>query len=131
MTAPRLIAPLFAAALLSACVTTTPGPARPGAATGPGQRPAANAHTQRPVAGAEAVMGRDQPALVRLFGQPRLNVREGAGQKLQFTNDRCVLDTYLYARTAGATPVVTHVDARAPDGSDVDRAACIAALQRR
>lgn len=80
--------------------------------------------------GLEAVMGKDANALTRLFGQPRLDVVEAYGRKLQFTGKACVLDAYLYPDNRGAE-VVTHVDARRADGAEVDRAACVDALGRR
>ena len=81
--------------------------------------------------GLQAVMGRDARALVSAFGNPDLDVREGRGRKLQFVGPACVLDAYLYAPRTGAEPVVTHIDARLPDGRDMDRASCVAALGRR
>ncbi len=66
-----------------------------------------------------------------MFGPPDLDVREGAARKLQFLGPACVLDVYLYPPRAGAEPVVTHVDARLPDGRDMDRSSCVAALSRR
>ena len=44
---------------------------------------------------------------------------------------RCVLDAYLYSPGKGKEPVVTHVDARTPAGTDVDHASCAATLQQR
>lgn len=88
-------------------------------------RPAAN----QP--GLEGVIGQNARALTALFGQPGQDVREFNARKLQFASGACVLDTYLYARRKGQEPVVTHVDARLPDGRDTDRAACVAALSRR
>lgn len=79
--------------------------------------------------GLEAVMGKDANALTRLFGQPRLDVVEAYGRKLQFTGKACVLDAYLYPDNKG-NEVVTHVDARRGDGAEVDRAACVDALGR-
>jgi hypothetical protein len=64
-----------------------------------------------------------------LFGKADLDVREGAARKLQFASPACVLDTYLYPPAAGGEPIVTHIDARLPDGRDFDRASCVAALQ--
>ena len=126
-----------AALMLSACGGSTTG--RQGPVTA-GRLPAANAHRGGALPAPAAVtgggnagelLGRDAPTLTRMFGAPRLDVQEGAAHKLQFSGERCVLDAYLYAPRAGAAAVVTHVDARALDGSDVDRAACITALQRR
>lgn len=100
-----------------------------------GQRPAANPHRGGSLPsereGAEPVIGRDARDLQRLFGDPRLDIHEGAAHKLQFANDRCILDAYLYAPREGAEAVVTHVDTRAPDGEVTDRAECVRALRTR
>lgn len=81
--------------------------------------------------GLEGVIRRDAASLVRLFGDPRLDVREGDMRKLQFAGQACVLDLFLYPLTPKAEPVATHVEARrASDGQEVDRAACVAALKR-
>ena len=76
-------------------------------------------------------MGRNARALVALLGDPGLDVREGPARKLQFLGPACVLDAYLYPPRGGGEPVVTHVDARMPDGRDIDRASCVAALSLR
>lgn len=80
--------------------------------------------------GLGAVLGKTAGQLVGLFGQPNAEVREGPGRKLQFAGAICVLDAYLYPR-GQAQPVVTYVDARETDGSPIDKASCVAALQRR
>ena len=59
------------------------------------------------------------------------HVRQANGRKLQFGSGVCVLDAYLYARRNGQEPVVTYVDARQLDGSDIDRASCVASFGRR
>lgn len=82
-------------------------------------------------AGLDRVMGRDARALEELFGDPDQDVRDQGARKLQFASSACVLDAYLYAKTAGHEPVVTWIDARLPTGGDFDRASCIAALSRR
>ena len=69
--------------------------------------------------------------LAAQFGKADLDVREGSARKLQFVGPACVLDTYLYPPAVGGEPIVTHVDARLPDGRDMDRASCVAALSRR
>jgi hypothetical protein len=81
--------------------------------------------------GLESVMGRDADALQAQFGSPDLDVREGSARKLQFSGAACVLDAYLYPPARGREPVVTYVDARLPDGRDIDRASCVAALSAR
>jgi hypothetical protein len=83
------------------------------------------------VRGLEAVLGKDSATLKRLFGEPRLDVVEVNGHKLQFAGTACVLDAYLYPEGSGGREVVTYVDARRSDGAEVDRAACVNALQRR
>jgi hypothetical protein len=101
------------------------------AASQAAQRPAP-APVARPVSytttGLESVIGRNARLLEAQFGKPVLDVREGPARKLQFAAPGCVLDAYLYPRAAGSEPIVTHVDARLPDGRDLDRASCVAAL---
>ena len=78
------------------------------------------------------VLGMTGPELIRMFGSPALQVREGPGHKMQFRGLACVLDAYLYAPAQGTgTPRVTHVDARLPSGADASQPSCIAALQQR
>ena len=81
--------------------------------------------------GLEEVIEHDTASLVRRFGDPRLEVREGDMRKLQFAGQACVLDVFLYPLHEGQEPVATHVEARrASDGQEVDRASCVAALRR-
>lgn len=103
-----------------------------GCASTPAERPAP-APAQVPIsrAGLESVIGASASALTNAFGAPDLDVREGTAQKLQFSSSVCVLDTYLYPRSSGSAPVVTHIDARFPDGRDMDRASCVAALKAK
>jgi hypothetical protein len=95
-------------------------------------RPTPAAQQPKPVSyttvGLENVIGRNARFLETQFGKPELDVREGTARKLQFAAPACVLDAYLYPRAAGSEPIVTHVDARLPDGRDLDRASCVAAL---
>jgi hypothetical protein len=98
------------------------------------QRPSAAATAAAPrytPVGLEGVLGRTAAVLQAEFGQPELDVREGTARKLQFASQICVLDTYLYPPKAGGPAIVTHIDARTPDGRDIDRASCVAALQQR
>jgi hypothetical protein len=110
-----------------------------GCATAPAPRPAAipertaAAFPAKPAIdkrGLEAVMGKEIGTLKRLFGEPRLDVIEVYGRKLQFVGKACVLDAFLYPDGKGGAEIVTHVDARRSDGAAVDRAACVDALQR-
>lgn len=77
------------------------------------------------------IIGLTAEQLVERFGNPALQIREGNSWKLQFRNDRCVLDAYLYPSTAGAPYRVTYVDARTPSLGNYDETACIASLQVR
>jgi hypothetical protein len=115
---------LGAALLLGGCASTKVEP------PAPAPRPVAQPITVN-ASGLAAVMGRNARALEALFGKPDLDVREGTARKLQFIGPVCVLDTYLYPPRAGGDPIVTHMDARLPDGRDMDRSSCIAALSRR
>ncbi|MET3827673.1 hypothetical protein ABIC16_003366 [Sphingomonas sp. PvP055] len=74
------------------------------------------------------VVGATAANLTRMFGTPIADVREGTARKLQFSNATCVLDTYLYPK-GKAEPVVTYLDTRQTDGSPIDRASCVGALQ--
>lgn len=115
---PRPIAPARASASVPA---TDPAPPRAGFVPPIVMR----------AAGLESVIGQGAAALTRLFGPPRLTVPEGDAVKLQWTGERCVLDVYLYPMRPGGETVATHVEARrASDAADVDRAGCVAALQR-
>ena len=114
----------FALLLLLAGCAATPAP-RPSAAAAPRVRPVISA------AGLQAVMGRTAAMLAAQFGKADLDVREGSARKLQFVGPACVLDTYLYPPAGGGEPIVTHVDARLPDGREMDRASCVASLSRR
>lgn len=84
-----------------------------------------------PLTGLERVIGKDARSLILLFGTPDQDVREEKARKLQFASAVCVLDAYLYPPATGREPIVTYLDARLPNGDDVDRASCVAALSRR
>ena len=117
----RHILVLAATVSLAACATTpTPVPvATP-------SKPV----TARPQGG--DLIGLTAGELGARFGQPRLQIREGDGTKLQFATKSCILDAYLYPPVGGKGLVrVAHVDARTPDGRDTDRARCMAAIEQR
>jgi len=119
-----VLAMLAGAVLIAGCVPRTA--TSPAVGTAPPPPEPVYSRT-----GLEAVMGQSARSLVSLFGEPDLDVREGSARKLQFLGPACVLDAYLYPPRGGAEPVVTHVDARQPDGRDMDRSSCVAALSRR
>lgn len=121
MIGPRIGLAVLLSLPLAACGGTIVPPAGPAA---PPAGPPASAFTKQ-----GPLLGSDARALTKMFGTPRLDIRETSVRKLQFANGRCVLDAYLYAPSRGKEPVVTHVDARTPAGADVDPAACATALQ--
>jgi hypothetical protein len=84
-----------------------------------------------PTTGLESVLGSNARTLLARFGDADLDLVEGTARKLQFITPACVLDLYLYPPRSGAEPIVTHVDARLPDGREMDRASCLAALSAR
>lgn len=125
---------ICSAALLSACGGAVPERQRPLGTPVPIDRPAAATPAPRPTLsakGLESVMGKDMGTLVRMFGQPRLDVIEVQGRKLQFSGRACILDAYLYPDGKNGAEIVTHVDARRSDGAEVDRAQCVNALMAR
>ena len=113
---------LVLALLLAGCAS--------GGAEPPAARPVAGAPRYSPL-GLETVIGRTALFLEAQFGRAQLDVREEPARKLQFSGPACVLDAYLYPPRSGGEPIVTHVDARLPDGRDIDRASCVAALQQQ
>lgn len=112
---------LAAVLTLSACATTPPPKPRAVPSVSVPMRPT----------GLERVLGQDAKALTALFGTPDQDVKEDGARRLQYAGPFCILDTYLYPARAGAEPVVSYMDARQPDGKDIDRASCVAALVRR
>ena len=119
--------PMAAMTLLcAACATVPATPAAPPVGI-PGIGDANAIGDKR---GLEGVLGSDAQTLKRLFGEPRLDVVEPVGHKLQFIGAPCILDAYLYPDKSGRE-TVTHIDARRRDGAAVDRAACVAALQAK
>lgn len=111
---------------LSGCGSVIPPPATPSfiPATPP---PQGQLRSQSTI----PVMGADAKALVRLFGEPRLDIRDPAARKLQFSDGRCVLDAYLYATRARREPVVTFAEARSADGTAMDWALCASELRQQ
>ncbi|MDQ2877999.1 MAG: hypothetical protein M3R41_02830 [Pseudomonadota bacterium] len=103
------------------------GCAGDGAAPRTGHRPAAYVPLPSQ-AGLGKVIGDNAGSLMAMFGQPQADVREGDARKLQFGNATCVLDAYLYPKGSGE-PIVDYVDARQANGSPIDRASCVGALQ--
>ena len=79
--------------------------------------------------GLQTVLGQSAEALVAAFGTPALDSREATARRLQFRSGICVLDAYLYPPATGGGAVVTYLDTRLPDGRDIDRASCVAALK--
>lgn len=75
------------------------------------------------------LVGMDARALQRQFGKPRLDIRDPTARKLQFANDRCILDAYLYAPAENREPVVTYFEARTPAGVAADGNACAKILK--
>lgn len=74
------------------------------------------------------LLGATAGELIQAFGQPALQVREGAGLKLQWRGRACVMDAYLYLQ--GTAERVSHVDTRLANGNDTDRDQCVASLSR-
>ena len=106
---------LAAVTLLAACARA-PRPA-PEPAPAPVHRPSG------------VLIGLTASELGQRFGQPGLQVREGAGTKLQWSKNGCVLDAYLYPPETGrGVERVTFADARRPSGADISVEACLAFL---
>ena len=110
----RHLVPAAAFLFLAACATTPQAP-EPGPVAPPSPQSRSD------------LLGLTAGELVQRFGNPALQIREGAGLKLQFRRRGCVLDAYLYA--SGGVERVSHVDTRYPTGADMNQQSCVAALQ--
>jgi hypothetical protein len=115
----RRILLLAAFALIAACARAprptpeTPGPAGP----------------MKPHSG--ILIGLTAAELGQRFGQPGFQVREGAGTKLQWSENGCVLDAYLYPPESGrGAERVTHVDTRSRSGADLALETCLNLIAR-
>lgn len=123
--ATRGLLTLVSAAILSGCAAqsaSSPSVAAPAAPIAKPQKLSTR--------GLESVLGLTASQLRQTFGKPRLDVSEANGRKLQFSGKACILDVYLYAPEGQKVAQATHVDARRSNGAEVDRAACVKALQR-
>ena len=108
------------ALLLSACATRPQEPK-----TVPAPSP-----VSQPQPPSNRLIGMTPSELVGQLGNPVLQIREGTSVKLQFRNEVCVLDAYLYPSGTGSGALrVTHVDTRAPSGADYSQAACVFSLR--
>lgn len=111
-------AALLPALFLAGCGGSTAIVSRPTTGFTPATRP-----------GSGELIGVDARGLQRQFGKPRLDIRDPTARKLQFANERCVLDAYLYPPGTNKEPVVTYVEARSPTGTAVDSTACAKTLR--
>ncbi|MEO8176560.1 MAG: hypothetical protein ABI626_07860 [Sphingomicrobium sp.] len=112
---------LSVGALFTASCATTPAPTPP--------PPPAVIVPPAPTVRGELI-GLTAGELVQRLGTPALQVREGAGLKLQFRGSNCIIDAYLYTPASGlGVERVTHVDARLHSGADTDQRGCVAALE--
>ncbi|MDF7773743.1 hypothetical protein P1X14_00660 [Sphingomonas sp. AOB5] len=122
----RAFAVTLSALTLAACGGTTAEIARPARAA---PIPVPVTPTAM-AAGLDRVHGQPATRLIATFGKPQIDLTEGAGRKLQFAGPICVLDAYLYPKGRGEA-LVTHIDTRQRDGSPIDQASCVAALQKQ
>jgi len=99
---------------------------RPEAAPAPASTPVTPSQAEH-----RSINGMTAHELIELFGRPRLQIVEGEGTKLQFAGSNCVLDVYLYPPPGGGTPRATLIEARNPEGNDVNAQSCAAAIQQR
>ncbi len=76
------------------------------------------------------LIGQTAAGLAGLFGPARQEAYELDARRMQWSNGRCVLDAYLYAK-GRSDRRVTYVDARDLDGAPLDADACADTLRAR
>ncbi len=118
--------------------TSLPAPRSASGSTGakptlPAPRQPGTISFERRVSGGVAgdMLGRTEKSLRAQYGDPRLDISEGDGRKLQYVTKKCVVDIYLYPPAAGKDAQVVHIDARDDAGRDLDRDGCIQQLSRK
>jgi len=128
----RAALPIVAALTLSACGSVVPSSPPPRAVFTPATpRPAQPTQALPVEQSRNGIIGADARALIRMLGEPRLDIRDPEVRKLQFGNGRCVVDAYLYPQRSRSDPVVTYAEARTVDGTTMDVTACIDRLKAR
>lgn len=126
----RAALPIVAALMLSACGSVIPPPPR-ATFTPATPRPAQPTQALPVEQSRNGLIGADARALIRMLGEPRLDIRDPEVRKLQFGNGRCVVDAYLYPQRSRGDPVVTYAEARTVDGTAMDVTACVDRLKAR
>lgn len=82
-------------------------------------------------AGLATIIGANSAALMNRFGKARIDLKEGSARKLQFADDKCVIDIFLYPLQVGQDPVATHIEARnRKSGAAEDKAVCARGLTK-
>lgn len=112
---------------LAACVA--PQSPAPTARTAPARKPLSA--SVAPTGSARGpLIGQTATGLTGLFGPARQEAYELDARRMQWSNGRCVLDAYLYAK-GRSDRQVTYVDARDLDGEPLEAGACADSLRAR
>ncbi|MEL7197873.1 MAG: hypothetical protein AAGL10_06110 [Pseudomonadota bacterium] len=128
------IAALCLGACASGSIGSSTGTARSAGASAPAVRPAPVLVPSQSVreAGLQNIIGANGTALLERFGKARIDLTEGTARKLQFANEACVIDIFLYPLQSGRDPVATHIEARnRKTGAAEDKAACARVLTKQ
>ena len=95
------------------------------AASGPADLQSGTPKLQQATSGTALVLDQPAQAILALLGGPKLDRQDRGARQLQFIAAGCVIDIYLYAKSAGAEAVATYAEARRNDGSTMDAGQCI------
>lgn len=112
-----------ATATVPAATATAPAAAKPD--------PVPEPKPELPLPGLDTLFGARAAHVVAVLGLPALKRLDPPAELWQYRGRDCVLALYLYGDAkAGATPTVTHVEARDADAKRVETARCFRALLR-
>lgn len=116
------VAPALLAAALAGCATNTPEGSSPLV----GKQPPLGGWEQPRI----QLNGLVQAQLEQLLGPPYFKRTDGPARLLQYRDDDCVLDVFVYDTASEGEERVAHVEARDHGLREMSESACLSSLLR-